>query len=83
MYSCIYALIDLIYIQEFLSVGPPVYFVVNNTAGQLDLTTEEAQNKLCLGLPGSLGIPGSLGLPDWLEIPDSLGLPGSLGRTSR
>jgi hypothetical protein len=35
-------------------VGPPVYFVVNNTAGQLDLTKEQDQNKLCLGLPGTV-----------------------------
>ena len=40
-------------VQEYLSVGPPVYFVVNNTAGQLDLTKESDQNKLCLGLPGN------------------------------
>lgn len=42
------------FIKKYLSVGPPVYFVVNNTAGQLDLTQEEDQNKLCLGLPGCL-----------------------------
>merc|ERR1719347_922753 len=40
------------FLKEYLSVGPPVYFVVNNTAGQLDLSTAEGQNKLCLGLPG-------------------------------
>ena len=37
-------------------MGPPVYFVVNNTAGHLDLTKEEDQNKLCLGLPGNFNL---------------------------
>ena len=35
-------------------MGPPVYFVVNNTAGHLDLSSQEDQNKFCLGLPGQL-----------------------------
>jgi len=42
------------FLKDYLSVGPPVYFVVNNTAGHLDLTKEEDQNKLCLALPGCL-----------------------------
>ena len=42
-------------------MGPPVYFVVNNTAGQMDLTKQENQNKLCLALPGKTGLyfPGN------------------------
>ena len=40
------------FLKEYLSVGPPVYFVVNNTAGQVDLSDEATQNKFCLGLPG-------------------------------
>jgi hypothetical protein len=58
------------FLKEFLSVGPPVYFVVNNTAGQLDLTTEENQNKLCLGLPGCLedSLAGQVFL--WQKVPE-------------
>ena len=40
------------FLKEYLSVGPPVYFVVNNTQGQLDFSLPHDQNKLCLGLPG-------------------------------
>ena len=40
------------FLKDYLSVGPPVYFVVNNTAGQLNLADENDQNKLCLSLPG-------------------------------
>ena len=40
------------FLKDYLSVGPPVYFVLNNTAGHLDLSTPAGQNKLCLGLPG-------------------------------
>jgi len=40
------------YMKDYLSVGPPVYFVVNNTAGHLDLANESDQNLLCLGLSG-------------------------------
>ena len=45
-------------------MGPPVYFVVNNTAGQMDLTKQENQNKLCLALPGNTGLnlPGMTGV---------------------
>ena len=38
-----------IFLKDFLSVGPPVYFVVNNTNRGLDFSRLEAQNKLCMG----------------------------------
>ena len=40
------------FLKEYLSVGPPVYFVVNNTNGQLNLSLPRDQNKLCLSQPG-------------------------------
>ena len=33
--------------KDFLSVGPPVYFVVNNTAGLMDFSKPEEQNLVC------------------------------------
>jgi hypothetical protein len=33
-------------------VGPPVYFVVNNTAGQMDFSRPEDQNLICSGIAG-------------------------------
>ena len=40
------------WMKLYLSVGPPVYFVVNNTAGHLDFSQAEDQNLLCSGLAG-------------------------------
>ena len=33
--------------KDFLSVGPPVYFVVNNTAGLMDFSKPKEQNLVC------------------------------------
>ena len=33
-------------------MGPPVYFVVNNTAGHMDFSLESEQNLVCDGLDG-------------------------------
>ena len=41
-----------VFMKDYLSVGPPVYFVLNNTAGHLDLSDHSDQNLLCLGLSG-------------------------------
>ena len=38
------------WMKLYLSVGPPIYLVVNNTHAQLDLSLPEDQNLLCLGL---------------------------------
>ena len=35
------------FLKRYLAVGPPVYFVLNNTGLQLDLSQPQAQNKLC------------------------------------
>merc|ERR1719186_1566343 len=35
------------YLKDYLSVGPPVYFVVNNTQGQLNMSMTSNQYKLC------------------------------------
>merc|ERR1711915_1005119 len=47
------------YLKDYLSVGPPVYFVINNTNLALDFSNEKDQNKLCMGTsrcsPESLG----------------------------
>ena len=40
------------WMKLYLSVGPPVYFVVNNTAGHLDFSQHADQNLLCSGLDG-------------------------------
>ena len=37
------------HLKSYLSVGPPVYFVINNTDGQLDLTNKNIQNRICGG----------------------------------
>lgn len=37
------------HLKSYLSVGPPVYFVLNNSNHQLDLTKPEIQNKICGG----------------------------------
>jgi len=58
------------FLKEYLSVGPPVYFVVNNTAGQLDLSTAEGQNKLCLGLPGCHEKSLAGQIFRWQKVPD-------------
>ena len=42
------------WMKLYLSVGPPIYLVVNNTAGQLDLSLTDDQNLLCTGLDGCL-----------------------------
>jgi len=59
------------FLKEYLSVGPPVYFVVNNTNGQLDFSTEEAQNKLCLGLPGCSENSLAGQIFNWQKVPES------------
>ena len=37
------------HLKSYLSVGPPVYFVINNTNGQLDFTKPSVQNSICGG----------------------------------
>ena len=37
------------HLKSYLSVGPPVYFVINNTNGQLDFTKPDIQNRICGG----------------------------------
>ena len=37
------------HLKSYLSVGPPVYFVLNNTKYQLDFTQKNIQNKICGG----------------------------------
>eukprot|EP00092_Neocalanus_flemingeri_P034693 GFUD01037748.1.p1 GENE.GFUD01037748.1~~GFUD01037748.1.p1 ORF type:complete len:796 (-),score=140.04 GFUD01037748.1:17-2356(-) len=59
-----------IYMKEYLSVGPPVYFVVNNTAGHLDLADESDQNLLCLGLSGCQENSLAGQVNSWRSVPD-------------
>jgi Niemann-Pick C1 protein len=44
-----YVLKYLVSLKKYLSVGPPVYFVVNVTDTHFDLSNESAQNLLCGG----------------------------------
>ena len=37
----------MMFCEQYLAVGPPVYFVLNNTATSLDLSQLENQNKIC------------------------------------
>lgn len=37
-----------LYMKDFLSVGPPVYFVLNNTNSAIDLSNSSIQGKLCM-----------------------------------
>merc|ERR1719369_2015919 len=58
------------FLKDFLSVGPPVYFVVNNTAGQLNMADETDQNKLCLSMRGCNedSLAGQVAM--WSKMPD-------------
>lgn len=40
-----------LYLKDYLSVGPPVYFVINNTKN-VDFSQPEHQNKICMSLDG-------------------------------
>ena len=35
------------FLKQYLAVGPPVYFVLNNTAQSLNLSQLDVQNKIC------------------------------------
>ena len=59
-----------VYMKEYLSVGPPVYFVLNNTAGHLDLTDQSVQNLLCLGLSGCKENSLAGQVNSWRSFPD-------------
>merc|ERR1719228_1316237 len=59
------------FLKDYLSVGPPVYFVVNNTRGQLNLSSEQDQNKLCLGLPGCSENSLAGQIFNWQKSPES------------
>ena len=37
------------FLKSYLSVGPPVYFVINNTNYQLDFANQTIQNRICGG----------------------------------
>ena len=58
------------WMKLYLSVGPPIYLVVNNTGGQLDLSRPEDQNLLCSGELGCRedGVAGQVNL--WKQYPD-------------
>jgi len=58
------------WMKLYLSVGPPIYLVVNNTAGQLDLSLDSDQNLLCSGLDGcwETSVAGQVNL--WKKNPD-------------
>jgi len=40
-----------LYLKDYLSVGPPVYFVINNT-NNVDFSRHEHQNKICMSVDG-------------------------------
>ena len=42
-----------LYLKDYLSVGPPVYFVINNT-NNVDFSIQKHQNKLCMSIDGCL-----------------------------
>jgi Niemann-Pick C1 protein len=48
-----YVLKYFLYLKDYLSVGPPVYFVINNT-NNVDFSRPEHQNKICMSLDGCL-----------------------------
>ena len=58
------------FLKEYLSVGPPVYFVVNNTRGQLNLALPEDQNKLCLSQPGCNEFSLAGQINNWQKKPE-------------
>ena len=38
------------FLKSYLSVGPPVYFVINNTNHQIDFANQTIQNRICENL---------------------------------
>ena len=59
-----------LFLKDYLSVGPPVYFVVNNTNSVLDFSTLDAQNKLCMGQSRCESVTvGSL-VNSWAKLPE-------------
>ena len=58
------------WMKLYLSVGPPVYLVVNNTAGALDLSTIRDQNLLCSGVEGCREDSVAGQVNQWRQYPD-------------
>ena len=58
------------WMKLYLSVGPPVYLVVNNTAGALDLSTVRDQNLLCSGVEGCREDSVAGQVDQWRQYPD-------------
>ena len=59
-----------IFLKDYLSVGPPVYFVVNNTNGALDFSQLEDQNKLCMGHSRCNDVSIGTLVNSWSKIPE-------------
>ena len=58
------------WMKLYLSVGPPVYFVVNNTAGQLDFSQTADQNLLCSGQAGCKENSVAGQISSWRQNPE-------------
>lgn len=59
-----------LFLKDYLSVGPPVYFVVNNTNGALDFSKPEDQNKLCMGHARCNEVSLGTLAHSWAKIPE-------------
>ena len=57
-----------IFLKDYLSVGPPVYFVVNNTNNALDFSNTSAQNKLCMGHPQCDNVTLGTLVSSWAKV---------------
>jgi len=58
-----------LFLKDYLSVGPPVYFVINNTNLALDFSKLESQNKICMGHPRCNSESVGSIISSWSKIP--------------
>jgi Niemann-Pick C1 protein len=58
-----------LYLKDYLSVGPPVYFVVNNT-NNVDYSLHKHQNKLCMSLDGCWEDSLANQVVAWSKLPE-------------
>jgi Niemann-Pick C1 protein len=58
-----------LYLKDYLSVGPPVYFVINNT-NNVDYSLHKHQNKICMSLDGCLEDSLANQVVAWSKVPE-------------
>ena len=59
-----------LFLKDYLSVGPPVYFVVNNTNQAMDFSKPSSRNKLCMGHPECNNVTLGTLVSSWSKVPE-------------